>query len=75
MKVWRSKSKCKIAEVLFDEALNKREPWALKTIAQRHLGYSDRQEVKQTIDETSHRSIQVINDLAAKSLEFFEKNK
>lgn len=42
MEMWRSMSKCKIAEVLFDEALNKREPWALKAIAQRHLGYADR---------------------------------
>lgn len=74
MKVWRSKSKCKIAEVLFDEAMNKREPWALKAIAQRHLGYSDRQEIKQT-EELSPRALTVINDLAARSAEFFEKNK
>lgn len=48
MSEWRSQSKGKIAQVLYDEALNKREPWALKTIAQRHLGYADKveQEVK-----------------------------
>lgn len=49
MDVWRSMSKGKIADVLYDEALNKREPWALKTIAQRHLGYHD----KVTVDNTS----------------------
>lgn len=44
MDEWRSMSKGKIAEVLFDEAINKREAWALKTIAQRHLGYADKVE-------------------------------
>lgn len=44
MELWRSQSKGKIAQVLYDEALNKREPWALKTIAQRHLGYADKVE-------------------------------
>lgn len=42
MVMWRSQSKSKIAEVLFDEAINKREPWALKALAQRHLEYADR---------------------------------
>lgn len=48
MQTWREQSRSKIAQVLYDEALNKREPWALKTIAQRHLGYADKveQEVK-----------------------------
>lgn len=41
MNVWRSKSKSKIADVLFDEGVNKRQPWALKLLAQRHLGYFD----------------------------------
>jgi AraC-like DNA-binding protein len=39
---WRSKSKSKIADVLFDEAINKREPWALKALAQKHLDYHDK---------------------------------
>jgi hypothetical protein len=39
MSEWRSKSKSKIADVLFDEGVNKRQPWALKLLAQRHLGY------------------------------------
>lgn len=42
MEMWRSRSKSKIAEVLFDEGINKREPWALKSLAQRHLEYADR---------------------------------
>lgn len=42
MKEWRSKSKGKIAEVLFDEGINKREPWALKALAQKHLDYHDK---------------------------------
>ena len=41
---WRSKSKGKMAEVLFDEAINKRQPWALKALAQRHLDYADKVE-------------------------------
>jgi hypothetical protein len=36
---WRSKGKTKIAEVLFDEGVNKRQPWALKMLAEKHLGY------------------------------------
>lgn len=39
---WRSTSDWKIADALFDEAINKRQPWALKMIAQRRLGYADR---------------------------------
>lgn len=42
MHVWRSQSKSKIANVLFDEAINKREPWALKALSQKHLDYSDK---------------------------------
>lgn len=42
MDVWRSQSKGKIANVLFDEAVNKREPWALKALAQKHLDYHDK---------------------------------
>lgn len=39
---WKSESKGKIAEVLFDEGVNNREPWALKALAQKHLDYHDR---------------------------------
>ena len=42
MELWRSQSKSKIANVLFDEAVNKREPWALKALAQKHLDYHDK---------------------------------
>lgn len=42
MNEWRSKSKGKIAETLFDEAINKREPWALKALVQKHLDYYDK---------------------------------
>lgn len=42
MEQWRSKSKGKIAEVLFDEGINKREPWALKALAHKHLDYADK---------------------------------
>lgn len=42
MHQWRSESKSKIASVLFDEAINKREPWALKALAQKHLDYHDK---------------------------------
>ena len=41
IKVWRSKSKAKIAEVLFEEALNKRQSWAVQMIARRHLNYDN----------------------------------
>lgn len=42
MNQWRSESKSKIASVLYDEGINKREPWALKALAQKHLDYSDK---------------------------------
>ena len=42
MEQWRSESKSKIASVLFDEGINKREPWALKALAQKHLDYFDK---------------------------------
>ena len=45
MDEWRSRSKGKIAEVLFDEGVNKREPWALKALAQKHLDYYDKKEL------------------------------
>lgn len=45
IEIWRSKSKGKIAEVLFDEGINKREPWALKALCQKHLDYADKQDV------------------------------
>lgn len=45
--IWQSQAKSKIANVLFDEALNGRQPWALKTLAQRHLGYYDKTEIIQ----------------------------
>lgn len=46
IEIFQSESKSKIASVLFDEAINKREPWALKALAQKHLDYSDKSEVK-----------------------------
>lgn len=52
MKAWRSECKGKIAEVLFDEGINKREPWALKALAQRHLGYHDK--IKTENENTNH---------------------
>lgn len=52
MDEWRSRSKSKIAEVLFDEAVNKRQPWALKLLAQRHLGYFENM-MKETEKETN----------------------
>ena len=42
IEVWQSVRKSKIAEVLYDEAINQREPWALKAIASRHLGYVEK---------------------------------
>jgi hypothetical protein len=40
MAAWRAESKAKVAEILFDEAVNQRAPWALKLYAQRFLGFS-----------------------------------
>jgi hypothetical protein len=42
MDKWRSDTNSKIAAALFDEGVNKREPWALKALAQKHLDYSDK---------------------------------
>lgn len=41
MSAWKAESKVKIAEVLLDEAINFRTPWALKLYAQRFLGYNE----------------------------------
>lgn len=41
MKTFRSDGKSKIAIVLFDEAINKRQGWAIKLIAERKLDYGD----------------------------------
>ena len=38
----KSESICKMAEVLFDEGINKRQSWALKLMLSKHLGYSDK---------------------------------
>lgn len=38
----QSEGKSIIASALFDEGVNKREPWALKALAQKHLDYSDK---------------------------------
>lgn len=53
MNQWRSESKGKIASVLYDEGVNKREPWALKALAQKHLDYYDKKEVE--IKDTTQR--------------------
>jgi hypothetical protein len=39
MSVFRSRGLSKIADVLFDEAVNKRQGWAIKLIAERKLDY------------------------------------
>lgn len=48
MNQWRSESKSKIASVLYDEGINKREPWALKALAQKHLDYHDKVKTETT---------------------------
>ena len=46
IELFQSESKSKIAAALFDEAINKREPWALKSLAHKHLDYSDKSSVE-----------------------------
>jgi len=71
MEQWRSESKGKIAEVLFDEAVNKREPWALKALAQKHLDYSDR--IKSE-NENTNREISLSDaDLTAQLKDEWQK--
>lgn len=53
MEMWRSQSKAKIAEVLFDEAITHREPWALKALSQKHLDYADKIQ-SENKNETNH---------------------
>lgn len=52
---WRSKSKAKMAEVLFDEAIYQRKDYAVKMLAQKHLGYADK--VEQKITETPYNVV------------------
>jgi AraC-like DNA-binding protein len=75
MQKWRSESKSKIADVLFDEAVNKREPWALKALAQKHLDYSDKvttdsKNLNMNYDNLSEEEI----DAKIKKLEEAKKN-
>lgn len=57
IKVWQSKSKGKIAESLFDEGINKRQPWALKMLAQRQLNYADK------VEQVSRVQVSEVDDL------------
>lgn len=77
MEVWKSKSKGKIAEVLFDEAITKRSPWALKAIAQRHLGYYDRTKVESDVNQNVTGTIDfaVAKDELEKRIEELKKKK
>lgn len=54
MDEWKGQSKAKLAEVLFDEAINHREPYAIKMAAQRHLGYADK-----VIQETTSTNVNI----------------
>jgi len=49
----RSIAKGKIAEVLFDEAINKRNMKAIEIICKRHLGYSERIKIDSTSSDGS----------------------
>lgn len=68
---WRSKSKGKIAEVLFDEGINKREPWALKALSQKHLDYHDR--IKTEVKDTTPREKMTDEELEAEIQKRLEK--
>lgn len=71
MDEWRSKSKSKIADVLFDEAINKREPWALKALSQKHLDYHDR--IKTEVKDTTPREKMTDEELEAEIQKRLEK--
>jgi len=80
MEVWRSQSKSKIAEVLFDEGVNNREPWALKALYQKHLDYADKVESKaenKLSGEVSltHQESAVLKETAEQAKEFLSKVK
>jgi hypothetical protein len=61
---WQSKSKGKIAEVVFDQAVNQKEPWALKMLAQKHLGYTDKVEQvnRVIVSEDDDLTLEEINE-------------
>lgn len=63
MQEWRSQSKSKIANVLFDEAINKREPWALKALAQKHLNYHDKIKKEDDSNQTDNPQDISISDI------------
>lgn len=52
---WKSQGKCKIADVLFDEAISRRKEYAVKMVAQKHLGYSER--VEKTVRVTDESEL------------------
>lgn len=69
MDEWRSKGKTKIAEVLYDEAINKRQGWAIQLIAKRHLDYG---EIKD--DDNGNRTLNVNLSYSKDKLEKAIKN-
>lgn len=63
IEIWRSKSKGKIAEVLFDEGLNRRREYAVKMLAQKHLDYADKVEKQSKltiVDELDELTVEEI---------------
>lgn len=65
IEIWRSESKGKLAEVVFDEAVNRRKEYAVKMVAQKHLGYADK------VEKMS--KIEIVDELDKMSVEEIEK--
>lgn len=72
MDVWRGQSKAKIAEILYDEAINNRTPWALKMYAHRFLGF-DPQSLKVEVSSQSTIQSTPIQMTKEEKLEMIER--
>jgi hypothetical protein len=66
--IWQSDTDAKLAEVIVDEALNRRRDYAVKMLAQKRLGYYNKVEIKTpgttTRDELDDMSSEELRSLA-----------
>lgn len=61
--IWRSESKGKIAEVVFDEGINRRKEYAVRMLAHKHLDYADKVDKTQKLIITDEIDSMDMDDL------------
>ena len=72
---WREQTNGKIADVVFDEAINKRKEYAVKMLAQKHLDYHDKIKTESTNVNINKFELMSDEDLDKKIEELREKQR